>query len=186
MKNIQKMKKMKNASKVLVFVLLMMMNWSCNRNEKFETVTFPDFQVDLPEYMTEVDLQNPNAQLQYGDILKEHYVLVIEERVSDLESLGFDFTIEDYMDFALENVLNTISNSKSERLNETVKNDTGIDYITYKIWGTFDEEDIDVYYRLTVYKSDDNFYNLMTWCMAEDERAYEPIMDKMVKSFKEL
>ena len=136
--------------------------------------------------MSGVDLQNPDAQMQYGDMLKEHYALVIMENVTDLTELGYDFTIDDYMDFALENVLNTISNSKSERIHSKIQNDTGIDYITYKIWGTFEEENIDVYYRLTIFKSDARFYNLMTWCMAEDERTYDPIMDKMIKSFKEL
>ena len=136
--------------------------------------------------MTEMDLENPEAQLQYGSILQDHYALVIYEDIEELKGFGFDFSIEDYMGFALENVLNTISNFKYERLNEEIQNVTGIDYISYKIWGTFDSENIDVYYRLTIFKSEQYFYNLMTWCLADDERIFEPNMDKMVKSFKEL
>jgi len=182
---------MKKSINIVAILMLIIINWSCGSSETSETKFKPfkyysDFQLDLPEYMTEVDLQNADAQMQYGDMLKEHYALIIMENISDLVDLGFDFNIDDYMGFALENVMNTISNSKSERVHKTIQNETGIDYISYKIWGTLEEENIDVYYRLTIFKSDTRFYNLMTWCMADDERTYDPIMDKMIRSFEEL
>ena len=45
-------------------------------------------------------------------------------------------------------------------------------------------EDIDVYYQIAFIQSKKNYYQIMSWTLAEKRQDYEPLMDKMMASFK--
>ncbi|PZE18644.1 hypothetical protein DNU06_02095 [Putridiphycobacter roseus] len=158
----------------------------CNATDKYETTEFDGvFEIDLPSYFTKADLDNEDAIMQYGNLLKEFYAMMIYEPQVDLIEIKENYSLADYADFNLQNIKASLMHPKVQRVSSFTKVN-GADCIAYKIWGLFPEINEEMFYYLTIFKTDLNFYSFHTWTMASQESKHINTMEKMITSFKEL
>lgn len=177
------MKTMKWTSVILVSLILL----ACGGETKFENVEVAaKYSVDIPDYMNSIDLQNAEASLQYGNEIKGHFVMVIDETKISLIDAGLDFSVEDYADFAVDYLKQSLTDAKVKRMTDDVQMINDLEAISYKIWGVFTEVDEDIFYYMTIYKSENNYYSMSTWTLGSRENRYTDNMEKMINSFKEL
>ena len=168
-------------------LMIMLITISCGSEAKYENMSFNDgqYSMDVPDYMKSLALGNQDASMQYGNELKEHYVMVIAETKESLLAAGLDYSVEDYADFAVDYLKQSLSNPKAERVNEDVQMVNDLETISYKVRGVFPEIDEDIFYYITIYKSENNYYSMSTWTLGSREGRYTETMEKMINSFKE-
>lgn len=168
----------------LLFVALMV---ACGGNVKYNNTSFNDgnYSLDVPDYMTSQALGNPDASMQYGNEMKGHFAMVIAETKESLLAAGLDYSVEEYGEFALDYLKQSLSNPKAERVDDDIQDVNGLEAVSYKVTGEFTEIDQDIFYYMTIYKSENNYYSFSTWTTAGREGKYTPIMEKMINSFKE-
>ena len=178
------MKKFKSIAVLLLALVIV----SCGGEVKYNNTSFNDgqYSMDIPSYMESIALGNPDASMQYGNEMKGHFAMVIAESKESLLAAGLDYTVEEYAEFALEFLKKSLSSPKAERVDYEVKMINGLESVSYKVNGVFSEIDQDIFYYLTIFKNDNNYYSLSTWTTAGREKKYTPIMEKMINSFKEL
>ncbi len=177
---------MKKMKLILLGLGLVLLFNACESNIKLKQKSFDNiFEIGLPDYLAKTDLDNPDAILQYGNLIKGLYAMMIYEPKTDLTAAGLDYSIEDYADFNLGNIKASLENPKVQRVS-TFKKVNGIDCIAYKIWGVFPEINEEMFYYLTIFKTDLNYYSFHTWTMASRESTHINVMEKMINSFKEL
>ncbi len=181
-----KIKNMKNL-KWISALLISMTIMSCAGDAEFENMTFNDGQYSMavPDYMKSLELGNQDASMQYGNEIKEHYVMVIAETKESLLAAGLDYSVEDYADFAVGFLKKSLTDPKAERINEEVKNINGLEAISFKVRGVFTDIDEDIFYYITIYKSENNYYSMSTWTLGARESRYTETMEAMINSFKE-
>lgn len=144
------------------------------------------FSVDVPDYMTELDLENPDAIFQYGNEIKEHYVMVIMETHEELAEYGLEMDIQTYADLSLEYLKMSISGPEVEEVGNGVEEVNGMETLAYKIRGVFPDNNLDIFYYAIFYRSDKAFYYLTTWTLGEREDRFSDNMEKITHSLKEI
>ena len=156
-------------------------------NASFQTIDVDGkFSIDVPDYMVELDLENPDASFQYGNEMKEHYAMVITETHSELKEYGLEFDIESYANLALDYLEMSISNPQVIPTSDHVQTINGMEALGYKIRGLFPENNLEIFYYAMFYKSDEAFYYVTTWTLADREERFIDNMEKIVQSIKEI
>lgn len=150
------------------------------------------YSMKLPDYMSSTTTLNDDASLQYQNIIKETYMIVIDEDkqefVDALNSIGsYDSTasiLKNYSKFQAE----TIKESASEKSNESSKGlkINGFDAEIVEFEGKIPEVPSSVYYMLTFIESADRLYMVMAWTFVDRKDKYKPDFEAAVKSFTEL
>lgn len=151
------------------------------------------YAMEVPDYMSSSDELNDEASLQYQNIYKEMYVIVIDESKQDfkdvfLELGEYDTTktmLENYVDAQMKSIrenMNKITADKPERILKTGCGDARV----HDVSGT--EEDIDGEMGFTVgfVEGRLNLYMIMSWTFEKDKATYQADMDNMIRSFQEL
>jgi len=189
---------MKNLKKIALFVLLATMLNSCfdmNQSEEglsiekdFNIVKINnEYKIGIPKYMKEAIDLNDDASLQYQNIFKETYIVIIDEPkdefISVFEDLGeYDSTIsavKNYRDVQTRFINETlIVSSKSEP--RSIKID-GLDAEMVELEGTM--ENIGIFYNLTFVEGDENLYMIMAWTLKDRKDKYKETFEMAIKSF---
>jgi len=173
----------------LLFLLLTIIG--CNSEANFATKTVDNkFELSVPDYMKDLALGNVDANLQMGHALKEHYAMVIHETKASLVEAGLNYSVEDYAKFALDFLKSGMVNPKVQRVSDDVVKINDLESVSYKVWGAFENDDIGeivkVFYYITIYKSETDYYAFSTWTLQDREKKYLKIMEQMINSFKEV
>jgi hypothetical protein len=181
---------MKNKRSVILGLFLSLLVVSCGdgitKYEKKEIAGMVS--VDVPDYMSPQDLENPEASFEYGNIFKEHYLMMMIETKAEIASynLGYEFTLEDYADLTVEGLSETIMNADIVKDNETPNNLNGMPFYSYNVNGLLAEVNMRIYYYISVFESDKSFYVVYSWCPAKDKNTYKPDMIEIANSMKEI
>ena len=65
----------KKINMIIVAGIMMLLTISCNQEVKFENKEINSMvSLDIPNYLTPQDIDNPDASLEYGNLFKEHYI----------------------------------------------------------------------------------------------------------------
>lgn len=178
---------MKLKNNLLLFVLVALFG-ACSTNDvKYVRQDVQgEFSIDVPDYLYEVNLDNPDASLQLGHEMKEHYMMAFMESHESLAEAGVEMDLESYTDFALNSLKSTLSEPIIEKSTVIPAVINGLNVSSHKIRGYFLQERLDVFYYLTIYRSERSFYYMTTWTLGRNEAAFSPIMEKSIVSFKEL
>lgn len=160
---------------------------ACNEsNSSFETKDVEgQFSIEIPDYMEKLNLENPDAIFQYGNELKEHYVMVIMETHEELKQYDLEMSIEEYADLSIEFLKSSINDPVVEEVGEGVTTVNGMEAVGYKINGVFPQNNLDIFYYAMFYRSEKAFYYVTTWTLAEREEKFIDNMEKIVHSIKE-
>ena len=143
------------------------------------------FTVDMPEYMVEMDLENPVANLQYGNDLESHYLVVIRESHEKLAAVGMAMDIDEYASIMVDYAESAITGASIEPLTDGMEQINDMDAIGYKINGE-NHEGLPIFYHIMYLRSEKAFYSVTTWCATTKKESCEPYMEAIVHSVKEI
>ena len=167
-------------------VLFLALFVSCNQNSDFEQKNIDgDFTIELPTYMHELDLGIPEASLQYGNELEEHYVTVIRESPSALTDYGI-FNLAGYADMYMAGVEMSIDDATLNQISDGVEQHNGMEAITFDVDGVLPENGLGIYYYIKFYKSETAYYYVLDWTLSDYKEQHLSDMKKITNSIKEL
>lgn len=170
--------------KLLFSIAIFTLISSCKKETAFKEVKVNErYAISIPDYLQPcVDL-HADASFQYQNTDKDIYAFVIDERKKTMASYDLDYDINLYFE-----------NIASQPFHEIIKNGKvsppkkekidGHDALVSEITGSVDG--IEVYYRMGVIETPYAFYQILTWTRADKKEEFQPDMNTMIESFKEL
>ena len=144
--------------------------------------------------MTEATDLNAEASLQYQNIVKETYVVVIdepkEEFIKVFTGIGlYDESmsaIENYAQFQSESLVEMM-NDISDRTDLAFTESNGLKRADFTITGMVaDVPDYTIYYVLGYVEGASTMYTIMGWTLESRKDRYGADLEQMVASFKEV
>ncbi len=194
---------MKEIKRTILFTGLMLLFFSCdiiNNNDKTEKLSDDAFKevninneysILLPKYLKKTANLNENASLQYQNIFRETYVIVIdapkEEYITlfkELELYDEGLTpFENYVKFQNEH----FSNSIEELIYDSGFSDNKINNLPAKfreLQAKVSGIDSEISYWNTHLESDVKMYTIMCWTLSERQKKYDDTFTKVINSFK--
>lgn len=180
---------MKNKTIIILSALALIFTVSCNTETTYNSKQVDDmFSLDVPTYMSDINLENPEASLTVGDSLQERYVMVIYETKKEIESYGVDMELDinNYSDIVIEMFGQAFTNPETKKVTEEPTSINGITSLSYEIRGEFSEIEADIYSYITILESDKSFYTIYIWSLETDERNFAPEAHHISESFKEI
>ncbi len=171
--------------KKFVFLsLLSLFIVSCSREAVFSDVKINNrYTVSIPDYLQPCSDLHKEASLQYQNIEKDVYAIVIDEKKKTMVNYDLNFNVDLYFNnIAKQGFIETIKNGKiSIPGRETIN---GNKALIAEVTGMVDQTE--VFYKLAVIETPFTFYQILVWTRAENKTKYEPDMMKIIESFKEM
>ncbi len=192
---------------VAVLALAVMTNTGCSskpkteeeRNDVKPDESFKDVKINnlysmsLPDYLTEGNDLNDEASLQYQNIYKEVYVIVIDEPKQEFidvfKELGeYDDTkgaCDNYCEAQMESIeenMETVTSKSKVRKTKIGGAEARIADVAGTQAGITDA----MGFTVAFVEGKENLYMIMTWTFEKDKSKYQDDMDMMINSFKEL
>ncbi len=146
----------------------------------------------IPNYMDSVSKLHNEAALQYANIFKELYLIVIEEDIATLESSIEDGLLEDYFSDSLPLLKNytafmlkgmkesddfTIHDSLTTSINNVVATKCSVSATV---------DNIKIFYKVAAVKSKEKIYQVFSWTTVSNKEKYGQVLDSMINSFRVL
>lgn len=173
----------------------------CDRFKKEEPVNRADFRpvkindqyrLELPKHMKEGKTLNESASLQFQNIFKEMYVIVIDEEkqgfIDAFADLGeYDSTkspVENYRAIQLQKLSEAIN--ITTQTTPVAKKINLLDAEQVQIDGSVAGVSSEISYFLTFIEGDSHLYMIMAWTMRDRRDRYSKTFDYIADSFKEL
>ena len=149
-----------------------------------------EYRIRVPKYMKKANDLNDEASLQYQNIFKETYIIVIDESKEEFISIFQE--LEEY-----DNSISTVKNYRNIQLkffNEVLDISRQSNSKSTKI-GNLNSEvlEIDAYaedvndeiaYFLTFIEGEEKLYMIMAWTFKSQKGKYKSTFEKMVESFE--
>jgi len=154
------------------------------------TVDSGGYSMMIPKHLKLATDLNDDASLQYQDIYKELYVIVIDESKTEFIKTFSDLGEYDEKLTPEKNYRIVQTKMMAEKMTVTdgpnVKKldlhglDAEVSNFTGKVEGIQSE----IFYKLAFVEGTKKMYMIMTWTLAEDRNKNEAEMDDMISSFK--
>lgn len=156
------------------------------------TVDSGGYKITIPKHMTVSTELNDDASLQYQNIYKELYVIVIDEPKTDFIKTFSDPEINEYDDKLTPEKnyrmvqMKSMKEKMTLRAEPSVKKTTinGLDAEIVDFTGNVEGVASDIYYKLAFVEGTKNLYMIMTWTLDSDKNKNNEEMDGMINSFK--
>lgn len=164
---------------------------ACGLSGEYQTITVDGkYSLDIPKELSTTTELHPEASLQYMNVIREFYVMVIDEPVEDFAKAVSENQLENvvelneegYADLVVPAIKDGLSNLEDETPVKTKIN--GLSAMIHKFSGHIN--DIDVYYNFCVVQGKKNYYQILIWTMKDQKEKFSPDMEKIMMSFKEL
>ena len=168
---------------LLAFISL----FSCDSKTEFKSIKVNDYSISLPDFLSEGKDLNDDASLQYQNLFKEFYIVVIDEskesfkdaiEINELEDI-YESNFDGYTKLLIGNLEAAVT-FKNKKEIETKIN--GLPAKILEFEGNVDG--IDIYYQVAYIDGITNYYQIMTWTLADKKETYKETMDEMFQSFK--
>jgi hypothetical protein len=142
----------------------------------------------VPDFMTEQSDLHEEANLQFAQVVKEVYVVVIEEPTADFETifmdttLGYPPTMQGYSDLMYEQFQENLGTDLVQISEREVQKNPGLERHTFN--STAKVEGIDAYYEFGIIRTDSSYYQIIAWTLAKNKDKYASCLQEMVKSLE--
>jgi len=147
-----------------------------------------DYSMDIPDHMKERKGLNDEASLQYCNIFKGTYVIVIDESkqtfIDAFKGVDeYDTTLsvaQNYRDVQIQLISEQFSNIERSTSKSLQINGLNAEMLTMdaRVEGT------DVSYVLTFIEGTDNVYFIMAWTLKNRKEKYLGVLRDMAQTFK--
>jgi hypothetical protein len=149
-----------------------------------------EFSLGVPAYMTKATSLNDNASLQFQNIFKEAYVIVIDEDKEEFikayeESSAYDTArslLSNYSDIQVQ--LTTSAMDVISRKELTTMGINGLRAETTEIDATVEGIDSPITYFLTFVEGDEKFYFIMAWTLQDKKDTHRATFEEIANSFR--
>ncbi|MBK6977922.1 MAG: hypothetical protein IPH28_13145 [Cytophagaceae bacterium] len=177
--------------KIVFAILVSFIMISCKTTETDQVVTIEKkFSLTLPSFLSKSTELNEDATLQYQNMVKEFYVVVIEDTKSEMKkSLEennltelYPNDINGYSCLLVQGLEKNMKITKKTALIDTVVNNMPAKHI--RLSGKV--EGLDAFYSVAFVEGKDTYYQVMAWTLANKEAQYTERMNKIIHSLKEL
>ncbi len=171
----------------LLFISLLS---SCKESDETKNVVGANlFSLDVPVFLEEGKDLHEDASLQYQNLVKEFYVVVIHESkeevdaaLASLEDENYPSDLNGYTQFLLDQVEMNVGIKNQSDMDNKLINSNESNIVTLE--STIDG--LDIFYTFCFVEGKENYYQVMTWTLLDRKDQYQDKMMKMVQSFKEL
>jgi hypothetical protein len=149
-----------------------------------------EYQLSIPNYMTEAKSLNDAASLQYQNVFKETYTIVIDEDKQTLIDTFLELGEYDTLLSVSENYRtiqskmlqeNMTVNSQSKPLGLKI---SALDAQQMEFTGSVEGVKQEIAYFLTFIEGREKVYMIMSWTLKERKEKYGKTFDEVSKSFK--
>ncbi|UOB16220.1 hypothetical protein [Abyssalbus ytuae] len=182
-------------------ILLLLFLVSCGKHktgalaeeEFIEVKVKNDYSISLPGFLEETQLLNSQASLQYQNIFKETYIIIIDESkdefIRSFKETGIYndsiSTLSNYAEYQ-NNYFNKAlkARSFSSGLSDTVINN--LPAVKNTTIGKVEGVDEELVYWNAYIESRDKMYNIACWTYARNRSTYEETFKKALHSFKKI
>lgn len=173
-----------------VLFLSILLVTACGSSDTEQVVTIDGrYSVSLPSFLEKTEDLNDDASLQYQNIWKELYVIVIDEPIVNMQialednDLGETYPndLEGYSELLLGSFEESITVHDRSAFTDTKINDMPARLV--KINGRADG--VDVFYHIAFVQGKEDYYQVMTWTLASREGRHKDKMDEIIYSLKE-
>lgn len=191
---------------VLIFALVSILFLSCldgsKRNDtntisnkkdaisdvEMQTVTASNYSISIPSFMKKTNDLNDDASLQYENMIKEVYVVIIDEFQNEIhneiEEYGllpdYEKNFQGYTKLKLDQFDESYQISNKLIVKDTINL---LPAVIYEV--TVSVENTNVYMNYALVKGKTKYYQIMTWTLADRKYKYKNILKDIVYSFKE-
>lgn len=173
-------------TRLFLAALSLLLFVSCN--ESTQTVKISNrYTLDVPAFLTETNNLNTDASLQYQNLLKEFYVIVIDEPkkafndVVVANKLEYTPNLKGYANLLKDGMSKKIQFDALPKLTDRTIN--GRSARIMDMSGKID--DIHAYWKIAFIEGKNRYYQVMTWTLADRKEDNEEMMEQIVNSFKE-
>lgn len=149
-----------------------------------------EYSMDIPSYMTKSTELNDDASLQFRGILREAYVIVIDESKQEFVDFlaaeeMYDSTLSIVSNYAKTQLDNTTSSMNVISRKTPVRMKiNGLNAVKAEIDGVVDGIPEPISYFVTFVESSEKLYMIMAWTLKEEKEGYRETFEKMAKTFK--
>ena len=146
-----------------------------------------EYVLSVPEYMTEMKSLHEDASLQYANVYKETYMVIIDEgkeefinTFKELEIYNDSLSpLGNYADFQLKSFKESIGILKIKRLERSVKK---LPSEIHQFNGSV--EGINIAYLVSFVEADKKMYMLMSWTLKNRYSKYKKTFKLIHSTFK--
>ena len=150
------------------------------------------YSIKVPNYMSVSNDLSEEASLQYENLIKDAYLIVIDENkaefieiFNELEMLDSTKTaLENYTQYQRESISNTMDVTSVSELREIMIN--GNEALMIQIDGGIPEVNTDVTYLLAVIQGNANLYSVLYWTTKEQAKKMLPHFEQSIHTFQDL
>ncbi|MBR9860000.1 hypothetical protein GYB22_04500 [bacterium] len=177
--------------KIFLILSLFFLFASCQPEEGEQTVSFENkYSLTIPSFLNKAYDLNEEASLQYQNTWKEFYVVVLDEPKEDfITAIESNYLselypndIKGYSNLLLDFLKESMTITEESDLKEALIN--GLPARTIQITGTV--EGVECFFTMAYIQGLNDYYQIMTWTLAEKKDDYSSRMMKLLHSFKEL
>ena len=172
------------------FTILFLFLASCQSADTLKTVSFEDkYSLEIPAYLTESNILNEDASLQFQNDRKGLYFIVIEEPIDEFNAALEEYELTDvypfglngYSELLIDGLEEEITLSEKSNVVKTTINNLPARLITFKgVIGIFKG-----FYSIGHFEGKDKYYQVMAWTASDLEAKHRMTMKKIIHSFKE-
>jgi len=178
------------------FLSFLVVLGSCtSSSEKKETaewkiVNSRNFSVKLPSYLKKATELHDDAVVQYQNVIKEFYFIVIQESAADFSSTIESSALEDEYSADIDGYARLVGDRFIENVDKVYKKSELRPVTVAGKEGRYFEAnakvgDVDVHYHYSFIKGDTTYYQLLSWTLMNKESKYHDTMLSILQSFKE-
>ena len=180
------------ALSLFCLVILGGCNTSSDKKEtaKWKVVNSRNFSVRLPSYLKQATELHDDAVMQYQNVIKEFYFIVIQEPTAEFNDMFYRGELEDEYTPNIDGYARLIGDRFSENV-DTVYQKTALKPIIIDGKdGRYFEANakvgtVDVHYHYGFVRGDTTYYQLLSWTLMDKASKYNDTMSNILHSFKE-
>lgn len=173
--------------KILLLIAIPFYLISCDEATTYETVTVNDYSLEIPSYLSKGTDLHEDASLQYQNLFKELYIIVIDENKKEVSNIILESALEDTYSNDFKGYVKLVSGNQEEaiKMKKLSEKDTLINSLEAKIVKLEAKvDDYDIFYVIAYINGVDSYYQITSWTLKDKRKEYEPIMDKMIATFR--
>lgn len=148
------------------------------------------YKLKVPDYMSKLNLDNEDASMQFGNIYKEVYFVVIDESKKEFIDIFTELLLYDIYD----SPLNNFRLIQLEYLKEGIEITSVSKAIVFDANGKTGQivelsgvmDGFDVYYVIGYVQGEEKLYQIVCWTLLEGKYKYKTDLMNIIKSFCEI
>ena len=139
------------------------------------------FRISLPDYLDTTSTLAPEAPFQYQNRQKDLYLAIQYFSLDSLYMNRPNYATGDYFNMQLNNLRKPMQEVESGKT-DTIRVERFSGFESTLI-GTFQKDEL--YMRLRVLETETYLYQILIWTSLENRGELQPVMDRILESFKE-